>query len=182
MDRINGENWIDIGGGRRGFRKRNQAAGIFGTELAPAWFNALQEELLHLIEQAGLVPDPNDWTQLSQAIEARIAAATVAAHLFAASGYQKLPSGLILQWATGATDPATYSEPAQTITFPISFPHAVYAVFVSTNIASAGGGADYYYQTVSSTVSNVVLQRQIPTSSGMSTTITSTPRIFAIGS
>jgi hypothetical protein len=72
MDRINGLNTVDIGGGRRGFRKKNKAAGIAGTEVTEVHMNALQEEVLYCIEQSGQVPAINDWTQLWKAIGIRL--------------------------------------------------------------------------------------------------------------
>lgn len=69
MDRVNGARWVDIGDDRRGFRSQSLAAGIFGTEVTSDWLNAIQEELLTVIQQAGLEPDPDDWTQLYQALQ-----------------------------------------------------------------------------------------------------------------
>jgi hypothetical protein len=58
----------------------------------------------------------------------------------ALTGYQKLPSGLILQWglanAVGGTD--------VTVTYPIAFPNAVLQVFV-TGDYTPGSGAQAYY-------------------------------------
>ena len=57
----------------------------------------------------------------------------------AANGYQKLPSGLIIQWQkvvahTGGTN-------VTAVTFPIPFPNA--CLFIgATQLASAGGGAE----------------------------------------
>lgn len=73
MDRINGANTADIGGGRRGFRAQNAAAGISGTELVPTWFNDLQEEVMTIIETAGIVPAAGAWNQLYTAIAHMIA-------------------------------------------------------------------------------------------------------------
>jgi hypothetical protein len=84
MDRINGQRTVDIGSGRRGFRKKDAAVGVAGTELTPLWFNAVQEELLYLIEQAELVPAANDWTQIKAAITTMIDRA-IAAGLVVAS-------------------------------------------------------------------------------------------------
>jgi hypothetical protein len=75
MDRINGANTIDIGGGRRGWRKQNAAAGVSGTEFDPLWFNALQEEVMAVIAAGGLAPEALTWTQLRDAIAAMITAA-----------------------------------------------------------------------------------------------------------
>jgi len=68
MDRINGEDTVDIGGGRRGFQPQNAAAGIPGTEVTAAYLNSVQEEIMAIIEKAGLTADPNDWSQLWQAL------------------------------------------------------------------------------------------------------------------
>lgn len=52
--------------------------------------------------------------------------------LLSSNGYQKLPSGLILQWGWGNSTATT-----QTITFPIAFPNNVLSVFAT--IQSTGG-------------------------------------------
>lgn len=68
MDRIDGANWVDIGGGKRGFRKRNAAAGVAGTELTPEWLTDVQEELLTLLSAASINPVKGNRTQVYQAI------------------------------------------------------------------------------------------------------------------
>lgn len=69
MDRINGADTIDIGGGRRGFRDENLAAGTAGTEVTALHLNSVQEEILKVITEAGLAPSDADWTQLWQALQ-----------------------------------------------------------------------------------------------------------------
>jgi hypothetical protein len=68
MDRTSGANNIDIGGGRRGHRDRNTAAGLAGTRLTAAFLNGLQEEALALIEGMGLTPSDADLQQVWQAV------------------------------------------------------------------------------------------------------------------
>lgn len=68
MDRINGANTVDIGSGRRGFRNRNLGAGLSGTQVDAAFMNALQEEVVGLVEAAGLTPDDGDWAQVLAAL------------------------------------------------------------------------------------------------------------------
>ncbi|MGW9947005.1 hypothetical protein J2W92_002342 [Rhizobium leguminosarum] len=68
MDRINGAGTTDIGGGRRGFRDENLGAGVEGTEVTALWCNMIQEEILKVVTEAGLVPDDADWTQLFTAL------------------------------------------------------------------------------------------------------------------
>ncbi len=69
MDRINSANTTDLGGGKRGFKDENVVGGTAGTDVSAAHMNAVQEEILHVIEQSGQVPDVNDWTQLYQALQ-----------------------------------------------------------------------------------------------------------------
>lgn len=100
----------------------------------------------------------------------------------AENGYIAFPSwlgGLIIQWASGALDPANTSEPSQVIIYPISFPSAVLSVFVSTELSSASASADITYQTIfSSSLASVAVQRQ---TTGAANTLFTRPRIYAIG-
>ncbi|MCQ9148162.1 DUF2793 domain-containing protein [Ochrobactrum sp. BTU2] len=69
MDRVNGNNTVDIGEGRRGFRSQNAAAGIAGTEVTDKILNDVQEEICAVIENAGLALDPGNQQQLWEAIQ-----------------------------------------------------------------------------------------------------------------
>ncbi|WP_417436613.1 DUF2793 domain-containing protein [Hoeflea sp.] len=73
MDRINGAGTIDIGGGRRGFRSEDLPTGTEGTEVTDLFLNMVQEEIIKVIEDEGIVLNPADWTQLSQALARRMA-------------------------------------------------------------------------------------------------------------
>lgn len=68
MDRISHATAVDIGGGRRGFRSKDTVAGLAGTVVTATHMNASQEELMAMIEEAALVPDPLDLTQVAQAV------------------------------------------------------------------------------------------------------------------
>lgn len=67
----------------------------------------------------------------------------------AANGYQKLPSGLIIQWGTvTATLPAAPTPPSiQAFTFPIAFPVNCASI---TGTFSAGVGEGYLCHTIES--------------------------------
>lgn len=52
------------------FQPENPALGIQATELGAEWHNAVQEEIAGIIEEAGLILDKDDNTQLLQAIRA----------------------------------------------------------------------------------------------------------------
>ena len=69
MDRVNGNNPVDIGGGRRGFQSQNAAAGVAGTEVTAKYLNDVQEEICAVIENAGLVLDPENQQQLWEALQ-----------------------------------------------------------------------------------------------------------------
>ncbi|RNC91115.1 MAG: DUF2793 domain-containing protein [Oricola sp.] len=69
MDRVNGANWVDIGGGNRGFRDEDVMAGVTGTDVPAAWLNALQENVLTVIEKEGLAGDIDDWELLWKALQ-----------------------------------------------------------------------------------------------------------------
>ncbi|KAB2773243.1 DUF2793 domain-containing protein [Brucella anthropi] len=73
MDRVNGANYIDIGGGRRGFKSQNAAAGIAGTELTSKIMNDIQEEICAVIENSGLELDPENQQQLWEALQGIVA-------------------------------------------------------------------------------------------------------------
>lgn len=92
MDRINGANTVDIGGGRRGFRDRNLLAGLSGTQVTAEFLNALQEEVLGVIEGAGLTPAAENLTQLRTAIGLMIAG-QARAHLTAPLTLYVSPTG-----------------------------------------------------------------------------------------
>ncbi len=75
MDRINHSTATPD----RMFTAGNPAASIPATVMTPAFANGVQEELCNVIEGAGITLDPEDDTQLDQAIDAKIAASTSAA-------------------------------------------------------------------------------------------------------
>jgi len=77
----------------------------------------------------------------------------------AANGYQKLPSGLIIQWAKGAL--STAAEVTETITLPIAFPNE--NLFASVSTTAAMEASDTHYQLVSLSLTSVtVLRNQNP--------------------
>lgn len=93
----------------------------------------------------------------------------------AASGYQKLPSGLIIQWVQGST--STAGEAVETVTLPITFPNSNLFSSASSLNAAASVNADTSYQVVSKTTSQVtVLRQQNPANAAALA-----PLVFAIG-
>ncbi len=97
-----------------------------------------------------------------------------------ASGYIKLPGGLIIQWVKGLADPATGTEPTQTISWPIAFPGACFWAGVSMDLSIASATADHWYQTAGFSTSSVTVQLQ-DNGSGSFGGATTTPYVLAIG-
>ncbi|WP_296223274.1 gp53-like domain-containing protein [Ralstonia sp. UBA689] len=78
-----------------------------------------------------LMAEPGGWKPYGGTAQLGYAAAFGA--LFGSNGYQKLPSGLIIQW--GSVTTATSAD--SPVTFPIAFPTSVRAVSLAANSSSA---------------------------------------------
>ncbi|WP_295537404.1 hypothetical protein [uncultured Pseudacidovorax sp.] len=170
-----------FGSGKPGFRDGDLAAALAATNLNALFCNGLQEEIIRVIEAAGLTPSGTNLAQLLAALslpgvfatpgnsDNSTRAATTAfvrntsPASLAAGGWQKLPSGLLFQWGTtGGVGNGSIS----TVTFPIAFPTACAAVVASpvagvanTNAYSVGVGnftaADFKLSNNSGTSGNV---------------------------
>lgn len=96
----------------------------------------------------------------------------------AANGYQRLPGGLILQWATGANATAPALGAAVTnVSLPIAFPNAILHVVVSAKYVS-GNACAIYEDATGTTLSNVRTVVANPTTGASGTYA---PKVFAIG-
>lgn len=95
------------------------------------------------------------------------------------NGFQKLPGGFIMQWATGASSTAVDAQ--QTITFPISCPNNVLFLLVGTKATNAGGSSDGYFQEAASglTLNNCVVVSQAQGGAGLVNGIT--PKLIIFG-
>ncbi|MDR6957451.1 phage-related tail fiber protein [Pseudomonas brassicacearum] len=78
-------------------------------------------------DSALLTKVSGEWRLVGGSTSIRYAATFAAS--FGSAGYQKLPSGLVLQWGAGVTS----AGGATTIALPITFPTAVMKVFVSAS-------------------------------------------------
>ena len=90
----------------------------------------------------------------------------------AASGYQKFPGGLIMQWGKVAVGPQS-SGGGATFAFPIPFPHAVFMVSATPDGGGQGGGEDDYWgvNSITNTSVNILNLYNAP----------QTANIFAVG-
>lgn len=79
MDRIStSTKALDLfGTGKHGFKDGNLGSGILPTDFNAAWCNDFQEEMMAIIEGAGLTPTAGVCTQVYQAIRLMIEGATV---------------------------------------------------------------------------------------------------------
>ena len=78
----------------------------------------------------------DDYLRAHAAFIAQLHASTAtASQSLAANGYQKLPSGLIVQWTSVVLYGVT-ANVFQTITLPISFPNTIFRAFAS-NISTS---------------------------------------------
>jgi hypothetical protein len=92
-----------------------------------------------------------------------------------ASGYQTLPSGLTLQWATGS--PCT-GDCTQTVTFPTAFAHACFLVFTTNYDGGSTNVVKDWAIESACTTTGVSIRLQRRTDEG---SFTATPQILAIG-
>lgn len=153
-----------FGAGKDGFRNGNLALGVLPTEFNADWPNGIQEELLAIIEAAGLAPDGGVLNQLLQALRATGVFTTAAVNtnttkaattafvraellslgssvydaLFGRSltpnGRQWLPGGALIQWLT--TPMSSASAPVA-FSFPITFPNGIYGYSISLGTGAA---------------------------------------------
>ena len=101
---------------------------------------------------------------------------------FGTNGYQKLPGGLILQWADGTQiDPANNTDPTQTVLLPYTFPNAICSAIATTNLTTSSNYADFAYQVIpGKTVNSVPVVRQA-LGGGQYSGSTTWPTVWAIG-
>lgn len=132
---------------------RNRSAGVRGHAVRHEAFTQAMEEIVHVIEQAGLVPNPADLTQLWQALAAiRIELSTVPAALAGLDdGTAVTPLGLSA--AAGRREMLLFTVPGTT---SWTVPANVWRVFAqvwggggagggsSATVAGGGGGGGGY--------------------------------------
>lgn len=173
-----------FGAGKDGFRNGNLALGVLPTEFNADWPNGIQEELLAVIEAAGLTPDGGALNQLLLALRAAGVFTTkavntnttevattefVRAELLAlgsspynaifgrvhgASGWARFPGGTIFQWGT-ATGPINSSA---VVTLPLAFPTTFRHVLISVRDTVQNVGSNPLGGAIPSTLSQFTIR------------------------
>lgn len=130
------------------FEAEDPTTGKEGTVVTAEWCNAVQEEIAHVVEGAGIPLDSASTVQLLAAIKALAAApggvpVLTTDKILEATGpiatYFRLPGGVIVQ----AVQTATITGDTQVqITWPIAFPHACVAAVATTRSGEINNGID----------------------------------------
>lgn len=145
-----------FGAGAHGFSAGNPSGGVPATFLSNVWCDDVMMEIINVLLAGGVAPAANTRNQLLTALRSagvfttpstgdrstKAATTQMFANEFANSlgpgGYQKLPSGLIVQWGSGAISATNVN-----ITFPLAFPTACYDVLVSENSGNGWTGSAF---------------------------------------
>jgi len=123
MHRIDTTNAVAdlFGVGKPGFGPGNPSTNTPATYLDEDWCNAIQEELATVVEANAALNKSNRGQLLAalQALFLRTSNFTGANQsLSSASGFQKLPGGLIVQWGSGV------GSNGAVVTLPTAYPNA----------------------------------------------------------
>jgi len=125
-----------------------QPATIMDTD----WFNAVQAELINVLEAAGITPVKGTNNQLLAAIQ-DLFTLSITSGSNANGFWRKLPNGSIEQWGTGVI-----AAGSATITFPISFPNECDGVQPTEGNSSSWNPNNMtVYGTSSKTVAGAVI-------------------------
>lgn len=152
-----------FGPGKHGFSAGDPATGVLATFLSPAWCDNVQQEIINVIEAAGIAPAAGAQVQMLAAIRELAKGQFLGG--FGANNYVQLPNGLIFQWGvlnlqaplnTGMNQ--GFSSP---LTFPIAFPTGCYHISGSGIDTTAPEGAEFSvgFASPSATGSTVFLYR-----------------------
>lgn len=152
---------VALSGGK--FTDGDPASGTPASLVPAEWLNSVTDELLNVLAEANINPDEASNTQVRDAILAIIAAQFSGTNQsLGASGYQKLPGGLIFQWGTF---PSFAHQTIISVTFPITFPNN--AVMGIANTYDGGTAATYRVNAEnpglnSMTITNTLTSGSVP--------------------
>lgn len=105
------------------FKNRTTPTSQDGSYLEKDWLNDWDGFFASLLDETGMTPDGNiDAVGASQYFSA-LQSITKGTYVTELNGYQKLPSGLIIQWGYGLSD-----TDGRENTFPITFPNDCFVI------------------------------------------------------
>lgn len=177
MDYTTSPDFVTHGSGRR----MHSDAGPVDTVLSAQDINSLMWSLMQLLADAGVSAatfDPSNvatFNRVSAAVAARATGLFTGASnvLLATNGWQRLPSGLIVQWGENtsvlAVAPSSTTTPTS-VTFPVAFPATCANVQLTPRNPSNDAFADSFPELVSRSTSGFVMVPQ--NSAGPSSTLT----------
>lgn len=156
MDRINTSTKAEnlFGAGKHGWKNGNVGLGIVPTDFNAEWFNGVQEELLKIIEGAGLVPDAVILSQVYQSIK-RLTGANVTTVNFANTPFVLTAdhAGLVIMDATAGNISATLPAANVLANTPASFRFVRSDATVNTATVNSAGADTFLDVTTSFTLS-----------------------------
>lgn len=118
----------------------NPSSGTPATKPGPYWYHMVMEELMAIINAAGITPAHGNLTQLLTALTELMPQYSDQTGLLSANGWVSIPlkiagvkRKLIIQWGTASISGLGGSS----FTYPITFPNAVFALIGTVNDGSA---------------------------------------------
>lgn len=162
-----------FGPGKHGFSAGNPAGGVQATYFSPEWADGVQQELINIVEGAGVVPTAAVLTQVRQAIK-RLAGGNVTTVNFAGSPFALTAdhAGLVLVDATAGN--VVINLPAANVLAGLPYEFRRVDVADANSVTVNRAGAD----TFDAGDTTVVLLRQIAQkirSNGVDKWLTTTP-------
>lgn len=147
------------------FTNGNPVSGVPATILDADFVNMIMMELVNVVLAAGLTPSKTTYTQVRDALAALYVTPGQFPSSLSANGYQKLPSGLILQWGSGITTNGVLTQ-----TLPIAFPTVQFAAS-----AVVTGGGNFLANLFSLTTTQIVVDAYIANTGATGSSIGSVP-------
>jgi len=130
------------------------------------WFHMVTEELRAVIAAAGITPNHADIDQILEALPGALASRPEMGRSLAASGYQRFPGGLIVQWGIVGDGSLATADAVITGTFPLAFPTACCSIVASIDNSAAASSSNWgcYARATSSAGFTVVMDMASSTS------------------
>ncbi|MDP3165110.1 MAG: hypothetical protein Q8N06_06605 [Hydrogenophaga sp.] len=164
MDRINTDTKAEnlFGAGKHGFKNGDLSIGVYPTDLDEDWFNGAQEELMSIIEGAGVVPDIAVHTKVKQALK-RLFGGNVTTVNTANSPFVLTAdhAGLVIMDATAGNISATLPAAAAVVGAPLKFKFVRFDATANTATVNRAGADTFLGGATSFTIAGQGAHREI---------------------